>query len=302
MGKDRVRQLASQQFGRIAWRQLRDFGVAGSLINKWVNQAYLHPKLPGVYAVGHNAPSVEGDLAAALLYAGPGAMLSHATAAWWYGLIDRPPTQIHVSTPRKCRSLPGITVHERRVCERSPHKGLPITSVAQTLLDYAAAARLNQVRVACANAEYKHVLNVAAVETLLGQGRPGSATLRAALKRHQPRLAYARSRPEQAFLELCEARGIPLPEVNVRLAGWTVDFFWRRQGVVVEVDGHGNHHTSAQRDRDRRKDLALRNAGQIVIRYSREQVEDSADKVAADVIAALNGPLGPLANGASPAV
>jgi hypothetical protein len=60
---------------------------------KWIKRGYLNPKLPGVYAVGHGAPGIEGDLAAALLYAGPGAMLSHGTAAWWFGPIDTRPVR-----------------------------------------------------------------------------------------------------------------------------------------------------------------------------------------------------------------
>lgn len=262
--------------------------MADAVIHVWVKQGYLHLTLPSVYAVGHDAPSMEGDLAAALLYAGPGAMLSHATAAWWFGLIEHPPPRIHVSTPRKCRSRGRSTVHGRRACPRIWHKRLPVTTVAQTLLDYAAATPLNQVRVALANAEYHRLLNVPALEELLGRGRPGSATLRAALKRHQPRLAHTRSRTERAFLDLCESHHIPPPKVNVRLAGWTLDFFWRRHGLVVEVDGHGNHHTPAQRDRDRRKDLALRRRGLVVNRYSREQVEETAHQVMTDVIATLN--------------
>lgn len=286
--KDRVRRLASRQFGRVAWWQLRTLGLAKRVINLWVKQGYLRRELPGVYAVGHDAPSVESDLAAAVLCAGPKAMLSHATAAWWYGLIDRAPASIHVSTPRRCKSRRGLVVHERRNCERVWQSGLPLTTVPQTLLDYAATARLNRVRIALANAEYKRLLNPQDVEALLGPGRPGAAKLRTALKRHQPRLAYARSGAERAFLELCESFGIPLPEVNVRLAGWTVDFFWRQHGLVVELDGHGNHHTRAQRDRDRRKELALRATGLVVNRYSTEQVEEDAPGIAADVIESLS--------------
>lgn len=286
-GKDPVGRLASRQFGRIAWRQLRELGVAKTMIALWIQGGYLHRKLPGVYAVGHDAPNIEADLAAALLYAGPGAMLSHGTAAWWYGLIERPPRSIHVSTPRKRRSLRGITVHQRRPCERTSHRDLPITTVAQALLDHAGGATLNEVRVALAKAEHQQLLEVPQVEALLGQGRPGSAKLRTALTRHQPRLAYARSPTEVAFFALCESFGIPLPKVNARVGGWTVDFFWRREGVVVEVDGHGNHHTPAQVDRDRRKDLALRTRGLAVNRYSRPQVEQAGETIARDVIATL---------------
>jgi very-short-patch-repair endonuclease len=45
-------------------------------------------------------------------------MLSHATALWWHGLIDKQPWPSHVSTPRRCLSLRGVIVHGRRPCER----------------------------------------------------------------------------------------------------------------------------------------------------------------------------------------
>src|SRR5947209_20203850 len=127
--KDRVSRLAGGQFGRIARWQLRSLGVADSTISRWVAQGYLHRVLPTVYAVGHAAPSTEADLAAALLYAGPGAMPSHATALWWWGLIEHQPHTIGVSTPRRCRPRPGIEVHQRRPLERTWHERLPVTTV-----------------------------------------------------------------------------------------------------------------------------------------------------------------------------
>lgn len=285
--KVRVGEIARRQAGRVARWQLEERGVASALIRRWTKQGYLYRVLPGVYAVGHDAPSVEADLAAGLLYAGPGAMLSHATAAWWWRLIDRAPSVIHLSTPGRARSRGKLKVHSRRHCPRSWHKRIPVTTVAQTLLDFAATASLNRLRTAMATAEYRRLLRLEEVEGLLGSGRPGSAKLRKAIRRHQPRLAHTRSPTEVAFLALCEKHGLPLPEVNARVAGWTVDFFWAREKVVVEVDPYGNHHTPAQVDRDRRKDLALRAAGLIVHRYSRDQVEQTAADTAADVSAAL---------------
>jgi hypothetical protein len=175
--KVRVRQIASRQSGRIAWYQLVAAGADKWTINAWVKQGYLQPRLPRVYAVGHSAPSVEADLAEALLYAGPGAMLSHATAAWWWGLIENPPSTINVSTPRRCRNERGVKIHQRRHCQRAWHKRMPVTSVAQTLLDYAATASLNMVRKALANAEYQKLLDISEVQALPGRGRPGSARL-----------------------------------------------------------------------------------------------------------------------------
>ena len=285
--KLRLGKLAGKQRGRVAWHQLVALGIDKKAISRWRSDGYLQWVLPRVYAVGHQAPSVEGELAAALLYAGPGAMLSHGTAAWWWGLIENRPSVINVSTPRRCRSRGGIRVRERRDCERAWHEGLPATTVAQTLLDFATGASLNRVRVALANAEYHELLDVGAVRALLGPGRPGSTKLRKALARHEPRLAYTRSPTEVTMFELCEDFGLPLPEVNARTAGWTVDFLWRNEGVVVEVDPHGNHHTPAQVDRDRRKDVALRAAGLTVNRYSRNQVEQTREVVAEDIAATL---------------
>lgn len=285
--KVRLGRIAGRQSGRVSWQQIIGLGVDRWTINAWRGQGYIHWVHPGVYAVGHRAPSLEGDLAAALLYAGPGAMLSHGTAAWWLGLIDDRPRRINVSTPRRCRPRPGIRVHERRRRDRIWHKGMPVTTVAQTLLDYAAGASLNRVRKALANAEYHELLVLAEVQPLVGRGRPGSARLREALERHQPRLALTRSQLEETLIEMCERSAISVPDVNAKVEGWTVDFLWREEGVVVEVDGYGNHHTPAQVDRDRRKELTLRAAGLVVNRYSRQQVEGSGGLVIDDVKATL---------------
>lgn len=280
---------AERQFGRISWRQLRQLGIAESTVFSWTKAGYLHPdKLPGVYAVGHRAPSVEGDLSAAVLHAGRGAMLSHATALWWYGILDRRPASIDVSTPGRVKPRRGIKIHARRELERKWHRGLPITSVAQALLDYAARAPLRRVRYAVAQAEYHELLDLKEVGVMLGRGKPGSAKLRRALERHLPQLARTRSEMEQVFLPLCERGGVPLPEVNVAVAGVLVDAVWREARVVVELDGLGGHRTRAQIERDRSKDLQLRAAGYTVLRYTWEQITNEPELVLADLRLALS--------------
>lgn len=287
--KVRLTWLADRQRGRVSWAQV--LAVVGKdTVSRWTNDGYLHRVLPGVYAVGHRAPSVEGDLSAALLYAGPGAMLSRGTAMWWYELIDRKPTGIDVSTPRRCSSLRGVRIHDRRPFERAWHKGFPVTTVGQTLLDFAATAAFHRVRRALAKADYLGLLHVEEVQSLLGRGRPGSARLRRALQEHQPRLAMTRSRLEAAFVALCEAHDIPLPEINAVVEGWTVDALWRRERLVVELDGHRNHRSPAQIERDHRMDLELRAAAYRVNRYTETQVLHDADAVAGDVLSSLSPP------------
>ena len=170
----KLARIAGRQCGRVTWAQLMALGIARGTVADWVRGGYLHQVLPRVYAVGHRAPSVEADLWAAVLYAGPGAMLSHATALWWRGLIDKQPRPLQVTTPRRCGSLAGVKVYGRRTCERTLHKGLPSTTVEQALLDYAATAPSERVRYALANADYHKVLNIPALQVMAGNGRKGS--------------------------------------------------------------------------------------------------------------------------------
>ena len=271
--------------------QLTALGVESVTIARCVEGGYLHKVHPRVYAVGHRAPSVEGDLIAAVLYAGPGAMLSHATALWWRGLIDKQPRLIQVTTPRRCRSLPEVKVYGRRDRRRLWHKGLPTTTIEQALLDYAATAPIERVRYALANADYHKVLDIEALHALAGCGRPGSVKLRAALKRHNPKLARTRSPLERVFLPLCEKYGVPLPDdVNVLVAGVLVDAVWWGQKLVVELDGKDNHSSWGQIQRDRSNEMRLRAAGFDALRYGTLQLEGEPAQVAGDVIRRLSWP------------
>jgi hypothetical protein len=282
-----VARIAERQFGVLTWEQLLASGLSKSAISRWVSSGRLHRIHPRVYAVGHRALSEMGRLAAALLYAGPGAALSHETGAWWLEISKRRPTQLAVSAPSRRRSLPNIRVHHPRHLERVWHRGLPVTPPGRTLLDFAASAPRADVRRALAEAFYLRLVTVEAVEAVLGRGHPGSAALREALVAHTPELARTRSLLEQRFLELCERYAIPMPEVNVRIEGMRPDAVWRRQRVVVELDSRLAHGQAARVEEDRRRELKLRAAGWQVLRYSWQLITREPQRVAADLFAAL---------------
>lgn len=285
--KVRVARLAERQWGVVTGAQLDGAGLGSTAVSRWVRDARLHRLYPGVYAVGHRHLSVQGRLAAALLYAGRGAALSHRSAAWWWGLLGPEPPHIHVSIAGRRRPQPGLRPYSRRRVERAWHGRLPVTTVARTLLDVAADVPFDQLRRALAGAEYRRLVELDEVAAVLGRGQPGSAALRAALERHRPELARTLSVLEERFLELCEEHGIPVPEVNVEVAGLMVDAFWREQRVVVELDGHAAHGTPAAAERDRRRELTLRAAGCRVLRYTWRQVTREPVLVATDVLATL---------------
>ncbi|MBV8940723.1 MAG: DUF559 domain-containing protein, partial [Solirubrobacterales bacterium] len=167
------------------------------------------------------------------------------------------------------------------------HRRLPVTTVPQTLLDFASVAPLRRVRHALAEAQYRRLLDFGAVNEVLGSGRPGSKKLRRTLDNHRPEFAYTRSELERRFFELCEAAGLPKPEVNATVLGLMVDALWRHQRVIVELDGEGAHGTAAQIGRDHERDLRLRAAGFTVLRYTWRQIIRHPDVILADLRRAL---------------
>ena len=222
-------------------------------------------------------------MAAALFYAGPGAALSHTTAAWWLGMLQTKPRLVHVCTPARRQSLRDVRVHPRRTPERIWHKRFPLTPPAQTLLDIATVVRITELRRALAEAEYLRLVTLEEVDAMLGRGRPGSAALRAALDCHRPELARTKSLLEEKFLLLCERYSLTPPAVNVWVAGWLVDAVWFDQHVVVELDSHAAHATPARLENDHRRDLDLRAAGYVVLRYTWQQVTETPELVVADL-------------------
>jgi very-short-patch-repair endonuclease len=263
--------------------QLEECGLEAAGISRWQAERRLHRVHPGVFAVGHNRLPMEAELAAALFYAGKGAALSHVTAAWWFGMLQAHPTRVHVSAPGRRRSLRRVRVHQRRSVERVWHKRFPLTPPAQTLLDIAGVVRFMELRRALAEAEYRRLVTLAEVESVLGRGRPGSAALRVALDCHLPRLAHTRSRMEEKFVLLCERHSLTPPSVSARVAGWTVDAVWFDLRLAVELDSRSAHATPAAMEEDRRRDLDLRAAGFTVLRYTWWQLTDEWDRVSADL-------------------
>lgn len=123
----RVLRLAERQWGVIARWQLEQCGLSAAAISRWVASGRLQRIYPGVYAAGHRAIPVEGRLLAAILYAGPGAALSHSSAAHWWGFLPYLPETTHTTGPRRRRSIEEVRVHRAQRIERVMRRGVPVT-------------------------------------------------------------------------------------------------------------------------------------------------------------------------------
>src|SRR5215213_10271533 len=144
--------VAERQWGVLSRAQLTECGLSGGLVSRWIESRRLQRLLPGVYALGHRALPIEGGLAAALLYAGPGAALSDATAVWWWELSTSRLHTTHVVSPCRRRSLDVVRVHHREAVERVLHRGIPVVPIEHALLHVARTGSAGRLLKALADA------------------------------------------------------------------------------------------------------------------------------------------------------
>src|SRR6185312_13291800 len=103
-----ITRLANRQHGIVARQQLLDTGIVDDAIDYRVKLGRLHCMHRGVYAVGHRRLTHEGRWTAAVMAAGPGAVLSHRAAAALWALRQSEHLEVTVPTYRK---RPGIRIH-----------------------------------------------------------------------------------------------------------------------------------------------------------------------------------------------
>ena len=264
-----IGELAGRQHGVVAIRQLRATGLTRRMVEIRVERGALHRVHAGVYAVGHPALSPDGRLMAAALAPGPGAILSHRSAAWLWGLLRSCPAVLEATHPCRRQRRPGLRVHRASVPddERAARRGIPVTGPFRTLLDLAVVADRHQLERALHEAEVARLTDRLTLHALIARypGRRGVAALRAAVRELDGGVRRTRSALEDRFLRFLAERGLPLPETNVRIEtarrAYEVDCLWRARRLIVELDGRGAHDTGRGFLRDRAKLRALTAAG-----------------------------------------
>jgi very-short-patch-repair endonuclease len=262
--------------------QLRALGLCPSAVRERVAAGKLHRVHRGVYSVGHSVLSVEGRWMAAVLACGPGAVLSHRSAAALWGLRPSARARIDVTAPRRAgRVREGIDVHSGATLlprDVTSVRGIPCTTVARTLLDLAEVVDRRGVERACDQAEVLRLYDGKAVDDVLGRatGRHGASRLHAVLAEYEVGENITHRELEERFLLLCRNSNLPKPKVNawVQLPDGAVqaDFLWADERLIVETDGRATHGTRRSFESDRRRDQRLLVAGWHVMRRTWRQV------------------------------
>jgi hypothetical protein len=241
---------------------------------------------------------------AAVLACGQDAVLSHRSAAALWGLRKDQRTSIDVTASNRRGRVPkGIQAHRGESLtpvDRTEVHGIPCTSVARTLLDFAVVAPVWELKKAISEAEVLRVLDHVAVRQLIrrSRGRRGVARLRMVLDEIHPLTKRTRSDMEVLFLRMCERAGLPQPEVNVTLypggRRTMPDFLWRDAGLIVESDSRRFHDTDSAFQSDREREQRLQLAGWRVSRCTWEQIEREPRRLAKTIRGLLSQPTPPM--------
>jgi hypothetical protein len=232
---------------------------------------------------------------AATLAGGEGAALSHRSAAELWGIL--PPSsrtpEVTIAISRRQRQGIRWRFSALPADEVDRVDGIPVTTPARTLLDLAAVLDRHRLARVIDRAQAMRLASPTSLPALLERypRRRGAAKLKSVIDEGRIGLAVTRSELEDAFLVVLDRYGLPRPETNVPLrigGGWVeVDCVWRRQRLIVELDGRVFHGTAGAFEADRARDRALIAAGWRVIRVTWRQLTREPAALAADLRASL---------------
>jgi len=296
MSAEPFSQCLEAQAAVIARRQGQDVGVDPETMRTRVRSGRWQRLQRGVYAAFSGDPARETVLWAALLRAGPGAVLSHQTAAERHGLIDEPSPVITITVPASRHpaqvKIPGVAIHRSDAILRTRHPAMlpPCTRVEDTVLDLIQSAPTFD--------------SYAWICRAVGRRRTTADRIRQALDarkkmRWRRELVVALGDVSEGALSLLEYRyvhrverphGLPSARRQVRISQRTgnryLDNLYEQFRVGVEIDGTAAHPADEQW-RDKRRDNANAVLGIVTLRFGLLDLGDRRCQTAADVAAVL---------------
>lgn len=289
----RLASLAGRQHGVVGRWQLAELGFGDEAINLRLASARLLQVRRGAHAVGHRVLSRRGKWMAAVLAAGPGSFLSHASAAALWGLAgDRPTVDVTAVGGRQFRpGRAGIRLHRCKFepAEVTIRDGIPVSTVARTLLDLAERSEARPLRSAWEEASRLRLLRRREIEIVYerGFGRRARRRIKPLIDAGWQVVDDTRSPLEDRFAAFCVANHLPPPETNVLVDGDEVDALWPDARLIVELDSwefHG-HRGAFETDRARDTDHLL--AGHRTIRVTHRRLDREPRRLAAQIRALL---------------
>ena len=288
-----ARSVIARQDAVVTSAQLRAWGVSRAVVSRRITRGDWQQLVRGVVAVHSGTISWRQHARGALLYAGDGAALSHASAAFVHGIVPAPGPTIVLSIParRAVAAQPGLDIRRRRTM---PYAGgrLRATGIDATVLDLvhelegeddvvglvcdAVRAGVLSGRLLLHAGHRRFLRHRNLVEALLGDEGAGVESplehryVRDVERRHRLPVAQAQVRERTGGLRIRADR------VHVGL------------GVRIELDGQLAHPSGRTAIDTWRDNAVLIERSEITLRYRWQHVVAEPCATAAQVAAALS--------------
>jgi very-short-patch-repair endonuclease len=248
-------------------------------IRRRLQKGLLITVYPGVYRVGHAAPSIDASFTAAVKACGEGAFLRGRAGGYLLGLLKRPPPRPEVWAPTE-RRVERIEIRRyRRARTVIVVKGIPVTSVPETLVDLAPVLTEEELARACHEAGVRYRTTPRQVQAVLPRSAPGAGKLRAVMS-GDTRVTL--SQLERAFLKLLHDAGLPLPVTNRLVGSKRVDCRWPELKLTVELDSYRFHNSRYAWEQDHERARQARARGDTFRRYTWRDITEDAESVIRD--------------------
>lgn len=296
---DALDRLLIQQLDVISRRQALAVGVTDNALRHRIRAGGpWRGLLPGVYLAATGAPTTLQQEMAALLYAGPGSVITGPAALRSHHIRCELTEIVDVLVPaaRRRRSTGFVRLHRTtrmpgRIWEAGPVQYvMPARAVADAMR---ALTSLRDVRAVVADAVQRDKCTIGTLTAELVEGpNKGSALFREALADVADGI---RSAAEGDLRDLLARSGLPMPLFNPWLYDEHGNFvarpdaWWPKLGIAVEVDSR-EWHTSPE---DHAKTLArgrrMARHQIVVLRFTPKQIRSQPAEVIKDIKAALDG-------------
>lgn len=288
-------ELAQTQASVISRRQALDKGMSPDAIDWQLRSGRWQVLQRGVYSVFTGPATREAALWAAVRRAGPGAVLSHHTAAELFKLTDQPSAAIHVTIPahRRVSRPDGVVIHRSSRIDDAVHPGLqPLrTRIEETALDLAEVAATFDAAFGVMSAACQRRLTTCD-RILEAMSKRGKMPWRTDLARALRDVASGiHSVLEYRYVNRVERpHGLPEAARQVRVGAdgrnRYLDNLYRDYHLCVELDGH-QAHPDDQRWTDQRRTNAITAQGVTTVRYGWTDVDRQPCQTAVQIAAAL---------------
>ena len=251
----------------------------------------------GVYRVAGSRQTREQVVMAACLAAGGKVLASHETAAELHDL-PRADGQIHLTVVGRRILVPGAKVHVVTGLQGpdcAVKNGIPVTTVARTIIDLARTLRPDRLEETLDHALSARSVSLEVLEQRLAktgtQGRRGAGVLDGLIAARLVGSPRARQRAERLFMRIVQRYGLPMPEREVEYHlsdGRTVyvDFVFCRV-VGAEIDSYLHHSSLTDWAADHTRNNLLRAQGLTLLNVTEPDMKRDPAGVAAQFEEAL---------------